>query len=142
MSIDNKQKRWSVVGVGRPWLRTKNPHTRAVAWRMSVGLSYAGNAISGPPSTVIAWSEAAMIALIINNDATLEKSNYLHSDRSNFRYDELKTEWTGSMVGEDEWEPRNAQDYVKARGSQKDKGPQSPEDDNHFLTSEVTQDDL
>jgi len=79
---------------------------------------------------------------IVNADTTFEKSNYLHSDRSNFRYDELKTEWTGSMVGEDEWEPRHPQDFVRARGSQKDKGPQSPEDDNNFLSTPVSGDDL
>lgn len=142
MALNFKQNRFSVPGVGRPWLRSQRTHEKNVRWRMSVGLAYAGNAISGPPSAVEAWSEAAMVALIINNNTTIEKSNYMHSDRSNFRFDELKTEWTGSMVGPDEWEPRHPQEFVKSRGTQKDIGPQSPEDNNNFLTTAVSGDDL
>ena len=94
-------------------------------------------------SAISAWSEAAMIALIINNNTTSAPSNYLHSDRSNFRFDELKTEWTGMMVGPDEWEPRHPQDYLgNAPHMQKDIGPQNPEPNNVFISTAVSQDDL
>lgn len=142
MALDSKQKRMSVVGVGRPWLRSQLPHGKNLAWRMSVGLTYAGNAISGPPSSVTAWSEAAMVALLVNDKATSAPSNYLMCDRSNFKVDELKTEWTGLMVRPEDWEPRHPQEYVKSRGTQKDIGPQSPEPDNVFITTAVSIDDL
>jgi len=106
-----------------------------IGWLLNLG--FAGS--DGP---VNAWSESAMVALIINNDTTLEKSNYLHSDRNNFRYDELKTEWTGSMVGPDEWEPRHPQESLRSPPNQRDIGPQNPESNNVFVTNEITIDDL
>ena len=90
----------------------------------------------------IAWLEAVMVDVIINNDTTSEKSNYMHSDRTNFRVDELKTEWTGAMVAPDEWESKHPQDFVKSRGGEREYGPQSPEDDNNFISTAVTIDDL
>ena len=112
---------------------------------MSVGLVYAGNLISGPPSTVLAWSEAAMIDLIINNDTTSEKSNYLLCDRTNFRVPVevgLRKDWTGNMVRPESLESQHPQDFIKSRGSQNDIGPQSAEHDNTFISIAVTQDDL
>ncbi len=146
MALDSRQKRMSVVGVGRPWLRTKMPSiSNELAWRMASGLSYAGNAITGPPSTVIAWSEAAMIALITNDNATSAPSNYLMCDRSNFKVDELKTEWTGLMVRPEDYEERHPQETLgKAPHFHKDFGPQNPEPNLEFIDNDnpVSIDDL
>ena len=143
MAIDNRSKRMSVAGAGRPFLRATMPGSEtSIEWRMSAGLTYNGNSISGPPSTVTAWSEAAMVALIINNNTTSAPSNYLHSDRTNFRVDELKTEWTGMMVAPEEWEPRHPQEFVKTRGGEREYGPQNPEPDNTFISTAVSIDDL
>ena len=47
MAIDDKEKRASVIGVGRPWMRTKFPvATPDEEWRASSGNSYGGNALS------------------------------------------------------------------------------------------------
>ena len=110
-------------------------------------IAISGAAIAGEAGVVgdnpkYAWSIEAMVSLTANSDAGPGVSNYLHSDRTNFRFDELKTEWTGAMVGPDEWEPRPPQDFVKARGSQKDKGPQNPEPTDSFLSTAVSGDDL
>ncbi len=130
-----------MVGVGRPWLRSKMPSGKNLAWRMTTGLTYAGNAITGPPSTVTAWSEAAMIALITNDNTTSAPSNYMHCDRSNFRTDELKTEWSGMMVRPEDYEERHPQDFVRATPGQKDIGPQNPEANDTWVGT-ITQDDL
>jgi hypothetical protein len=41
------------------------------------------------------------------------KNAYGISDRSGFRYkrDRMKKEWTGALVGWDEWEPKQPQLY-------------------------------
>ena len=52
MAIDDKEKRASVIGVGRPWMRDKFPvATPDEEWRMSSGLTYGGNAL-GEESTL------------------------------------------------------------------------------------------
>ena len=141
--IDNRSKRMSVAGAGRPFLRATMPGSEtSVAWRMSAGLTYNGNSISGPPSSVIAWSEAAMIALITNDNTTSAPSNYLLCDRSNFKVDELKTEWTGLMVRPEDYEERHPQEFVSNAFNQIDRGAQNPEPDNVFISTAVTIDDL
>ncbi len=46
MALDTRQKRMSVTGCGRPWLRTQdNDAAKAQAWRQSVGNIYAGNLV-------------------------------------------------------------------------------------------------
>ena len=143
MAIDNRSKRMSVAGAGRPFLRATMPGSpTSVAWRMSAGLTYAGNSISGPPSSVTAWSEAAMIALIINDNTTSAPSNYLMCDRTNFKVDELKKEWTGLMVRPESLEERHPQEFVKSRGGEREYGPQNPEPDNTFISTAVSIDDL
>lgn len=56
MAIDTREKRMSVVGVGRPHLRSKLPGTKDVSWRMASGITYGGNAVfnfqSATPSPV------------------------------------------------------------------------------------------
>jgi hypothetical protein len=47
MSIDTREKRASVPGVGRPWMRDKLPGTADAAWRRASGNAYSGNAIAG-----------------------------------------------------------------------------------------------
>ena len=47
MALDDKEKRAAVLGVGRPWMRSHFPvATPDQEWRMSVGNTYGGNALS------------------------------------------------------------------------------------------------
>lgn len=46
MALDSKEKRMAVVGVGRPWMRTKLPGTNDQEWRIASGNAYGGNPIS------------------------------------------------------------------------------------------------
>ncbi len=91
---------------------------------------------------ISAWSEEAMIALLTNDNATSVLSNNLICDRSGFKVDELKTEWTGMMVRPEDYEERHPQEFVKTRGGEREYGPQNPEDNNVFISTAVTQDDL
>lgn len=48
MALDSQEKRMAVVGIGRPWLRSKFPIAAPdEQWRSSSGLTYGGNALSG-----------------------------------------------------------------------------------------------
>ena len=52
MAIDDKEKRASVIGVGRPWARDKFPVADPDGeWRASSGNTYGGNTFSAliPP---------------------------------------------------------------------------------------------
>lgn len=49
-NINTQQKRMSVVGVGRPWLRSAFPGAKNQAWRQARGSIYAGNPVAAPPS--------------------------------------------------------------------------------------------
>ena len=51
MALTTKEKRASVLGVARSWMRDLFPSTPDEEWRMSVGNSYGGNALS--PSVVV-----------------------------------------------------------------------------------------
>ncbi len=47
MALDSKEKRASVIGVGRPWMRDKFPiATPDEQWRATSGLTYGSNALS------------------------------------------------------------------------------------------------
>ncbi len=46
MALDTREKRASVLGVGRPWYRTKLPGANDAAWRAASGNAYAGVSIS------------------------------------------------------------------------------------------------
>lgn len=47
MALDSKEKRASVIGVGRPWMRDKFPvATPDEQWRATSGLTYGGNALT------------------------------------------------------------------------------------------------
>ncbi len=49
MAIDSTEKRYAVMGVGRPFMRVVFPiATPDEEWRMSVGNAYGGNALSPP----------------------------------------------------------------------------------------------
>ncbi len=54
MAIDSKEKRASVIGVGRPYLRDKFPVTAPgdVQWRASSGLAYGAYIVSSVITTV------------------------------------------------------------------------------------------
>ncbi len=44
MAIDTRVKRASVMGVGRPWMRSVQPDAlKGVQWRRTVGNTYAGD---------------------------------------------------------------------------------------------------
>jgi len=45
------------------------------------------------------------------------RSHNVISDRSGFEYkaDQVRREWNGHIVGNDEYEPRHPQSYIKAR---------------------------
>ena len=62
MAIDDREKALCVVGVGRPFMRTKLPiATPDEEWRISSGNAYGGNALSAAAaSTVPALLEGAM----------------------------------------------------------------------------------
>jgi len=45
MAIDTVNKRVSVVGAGRPYLRSTWPATIDEFWRLSVGNAYSGNSL-------------------------------------------------------------------------------------------------
>ena len=53
MALNTQEKRLNVVGVGRPWLRSKLPQaSKDEQWRIASGLAYGGNALSPlAPST-------------------------------------------------------------------------------------------
>lgn len=59
MAIDTQQKRMSVTGCGRPYLRGHFPGTINEAWRLSIGNVYAGNALTPPVGGRIMSSLAA-----------------------------------------------------------------------------------
>ena len=62
MAIDSKEKRASVLGVGRPWMRDKFPvATPDEEWRISSGNAYGGNALG-----VIAVTRVPYVGLIVN----------------------------------------------------------------------------
>ena len=47
MALDSRTKRASVLGVGRPWMRTKEPDaTKGEDWRIASGNAYGGNALT------------------------------------------------------------------------------------------------
>ena len=46
MAIDTREKRASVLSVGRPWMNTKEPGTVDQLWRHASGMSYAGTVLS------------------------------------------------------------------------------------------------
>ena len=47
MAIDTTEKRYNIVGVGRPYLRTQFPQTTPdEEWRVAIGNAYSGNALS------------------------------------------------------------------------------------------------
>ena len=55
MAIDSAEKRQNVVGVGRPWLRSKLPvATPDEQWRASSANSYGGNPLDDTPSGIVA----------------------------------------------------------------------------------------
>ena len=47
MAIDTRTKRAAALGVGRPYVRTKEPDaTKPEAWRIASGNAYGGNDLS------------------------------------------------------------------------------------------------
>ncbi len=67
MAIDTQQKRMSVIGVGRPYLRSHQPSAISTGWRASIGLIYSGFAsITLPLLRIITGS------VIVNETVTDE----------------------------------------------------------------------
>ena len=52
---DSQEDRMNVVGVGRPWMRSKLPGAKDQQWRIASGNAYGGNTIAAP-SAVAAGS--------------------------------------------------------------------------------------
>lgn len=46
MAIDTREKRASVLSVGRPWSNTKEPGAVDELWRLASGMAYAGTVLS------------------------------------------------------------------------------------------------
>ena len=62
MAIDSKEKRVSVLGVGRPWFRDKFPiATPDEEWRMSSGNTYGGNALSPGTGAIMSQLQFANV---------------------------------------------------------------------------------
>jgi hypothetical protein len=51
VAIDTREKRASVLGVARPWMRDKLPAANSERWRISSGNAYCGNALSATVTT-------------------------------------------------------------------------------------------
>ena len=52
MAIDDREKRANVIGVGRPWARTKEPAaSKDEQWRIASGNAYGGTALTPPAAT-------------------------------------------------------------------------------------------
>ncbi len=50
MAIDSLEKRANVMGVARPWMRSKLPISdKDAQWRAATGHTYGGNAFAGGP---------------------------------------------------------------------------------------------
>ncbi len=69
MAIDTREKRASVPGVGRPWMRGKNPNaSKTQAWRLATGLAYAGNALSAGALAITTLVRMVSNIVIIGGD--------------------------------------------------------------------------
>lgn len=92
----------------------------------------------------IAWLEANMIAVVANANAETVSSNYVHCDKSNWRVypGRLSNEYTGMMVRSELRDLRHPQEYEKSRGGDKMPGSPRPEQEDSFISVEVTIDDL
>jgi hypothetical protein len=64
MAIDTKKKRWNVVGVGRPWLRTHFPGVKDQGWRVASGNAYGGNEIAAP-IVIVAANPSPRVARLL-----------------------------------------------------------------------------
>ena len=69
MAIDTREKRASVLGVGRPWMRTKEPvAAKTQPWRMSSGNTYGGNSLtSGSSDSQVLASVRVFVAKNVNS---------------------------------------------------------------------------
>ena len=64
MALDSLEKRRTVPGVGRPWMRMKHPvATPDVQWRMAVGLTYGDVALAQEIPTVIVRSPQFLLTV-------------------------------------------------------------------------------
>lgn len=62
MAIDTREKRTCVVGVGRPWHRSKFPGSIDEAWRIASGNAYCGNSLIPLPVETTVGPPAAAVA--------------------------------------------------------------------------------
>ncbi|KKK52696.1 hypothetical protein LCGC14_3102310 [marine sediment metagenome] len=110
---------------------------------IDVGSILAEAGLSTRPD-VIAWSEAVQIDLIRNVDAETVLSNYEMCDRSNWRVypGTLKGEYTGFLVRPDLHELRHPQEQERSLGGDKAPGSPRPEQEDTFITDEITIDDF
>jgi hypothetical protein len=82
---------------------------------------------------------------ITNANATADvPTNYEICDRTGFRQYpwHLKKQWDGHYVRSKSFENRHPQEFVRSRGGDKQKGPQSPEGDDSFIATSIAPEDL
>ena len=88
---------------------------------------------------------------ITNSTATKDvPKNYEICQQSGFRQyprhdplSKMRVQWNGLGVRAASLDVRHPQEFVKSRGGEPQRGPQSPEENDSFLaTNEVTTDDL
>jgi hypothetical protein len=82
---------------------------------------------------------------ITNANATADvPTNFEICDRTGFKQypHHLKRQWDGHYVRSKSIENRHPQEFVKSRGGDKQKGPQSPEGDDSFVAVSIAPEDL
>jgi len=73
--LTTRTNRASVVGVGRPWMRSKQPDSaKPLSWRMSTGLTYAGNILGAPPVGDGSLSTAVVKKMTVENKCNSQTS--------------------------------------------------------------------
>lgn len=61
MAIDTREKRANVMGVGRPWMRSKHPTgTFDEQARINIGNAYGGNSLSATGLTILNYTRGLM----------------------------------------------------------------------------------
>jgi len=117
---------------------------------MGRNLSWASGAWADDAWFGTAWSTGADLGTPITNaGATTDvPKNYEICDRTGFRMlpqhdrlSKMRIEWTGYGVRADSKDTRNAQDYISSRQDIQE-GPQSPENNDQFISDSVGPEDL
>jgi len=69
MAIDTREKRASVLGVARPWMRSITPDaSRGETWRKTVGNIYSGNVLTPVLNGWLYRTYAVNKAIVLQNE--------------------------------------------------------------------------